>query len=191
MFLNLPLMTKELPLMVPDVWGLVNIVYVVPYAKFWESSIVVAVAVVILTDMLLAPVRYGAEEGALSVTLIVNDCCEVPPVFTPLTRTAYDWLRYAPMIFRMEPDRDAEFCGLDAIVYDVASVQYGARSVSTADDDVSVASVRLDVPPDRMGSVGVSVTRMDRLTVDVPVIFDAETRIVYVVFRKAPWSDNV
>jgi hypothetical protein len=87
---------------------------VVPYAKYCESSIVVAVAVAMVTARLEAPERYGAEGAAASVMFRVNDCWEVPPEFRPRTVIAYDIDLYAPMTFTTEPERDAEFWGLVA-----------------------------------------------------------------------------
>ena len=95
----------------------------VPYAKYCESSIVVAVAVEMVTARLEAPERYGAEGAAASVMFRVKDCWEVPPELTPRTITAYGMSLYAPMTFTTEPEMDAEFWGLDAIVNDVAFVQ--------------------------------------------------------------------
>ena len=63
--------------------------------------------------------------------------------------------------------------------------------MSTAVEDVSVASVRLEVAPDSKGKGAVSVTRMDRLMTDVPAMFDAVTCTVYVVFLNAPCSERI
>ena len=63
--------------------------------------------------------------------------------------------------------------------------------MSTAVEDVSVAIVRLEVPPDSNGNGAVSVTRMDRFTGDVPAMLDTDTCTVYVEFLKAPCSESI
>ena len=63
--------------------------------------------------------------------------------------------------------------------------------MSTAVEDVSVASVRLEVPPDSNGNGAVSVTRMDRFMGDVPAMLDADTCTVYVVLLKAPCNESI
>ena len=108
----------------------------------------------------------------------------------------YEAPLYAPMIDNVElvvelvavlvvTSSEAELWGLEVSVYDEVYIQYRLRSTITGVVDVRAGRIRVAAPIS-IGSGGVSVMIMDNVSIDVPVIFVADTRTSYVTSRKAP-----
>ena len=191
-------MTNELPLMDAELIGFETSVYTVPYVKYCESSMMVGVALEIVVDMLDAVefVKNGVAGGGSSLIWTVKDFVDVPAVLIPLITMLYEAPLYAPMIDNVElvvelvavlvvTSSEAELWGLEVSVYDEVYIQYRLRSTITGVVDVRAGRIRVAAPIS-IGSGGVSVMIMDNVSIDVPVIFVADTRTSYVTSRKAP-----